>query len=142
MVTETNVTRDRPREEHETDMAKDDKQRAEKIIKESRKQDGSPDEHPYEVGDRVLLDEAEAKRLEVKGYAIPLGGWHDEKDQGETKTDNDVGYGYGPAAVNKRKSNVARAFTQADLDNDVKDGSKNDRTGAGTSAGAAANAGS
>jgi hypothetical protein len=109
--------------------------RMEKIIRESRKEDGSPDKHPYEQGARVLLSESEAKRLENEGFAVPVGGWQGEKDMGETKTNNEVGYGYGPEAVKKRNSNVARSFTEPDLEADAE---ASDKAFDPTSAGAAA----
>lgn len=114
-------------------------ERVEKIIKESRKEDGKgnliPDKHPYKQGDRVVLSENEAKKLEAEGYAVPVGGWQGEKDQGETKTDNDVGLGYGPEAVAARKSNVARSFTEADLEADKEASDKAfDPTSGGASA--------
>ena len=108
----------------------------EKIVKESRKEDGSADKHPYKEGARVLLSESEAKKLEAEGFAVPIGGWQGEKDMGETKTDNEVGVGYGPEAVKKRNSNVARAFTEADIEADKEAGDKAfDPTSAGAAAG-------
>lgn len=109
--------------------------RMEKIIRESRKEDGSPDKHPYKEGARVLMSESESKKLEADGFCVPLGGWQGEKDMGETKTDNDTGYGYGPEGVKARGSNVARAFTDADLEADKEAG---DKAFDPTSAGAAA----
>lgn len=99
-------------------------ERMEKIIRESRKENGNPDKHPYKEGARVLMSEQEAKKLEVEGFAVPLGGWIGEKDQGEDKTTNDVGYGYGPEGVKARGSNVARAFTDVDLEADKEAGDK------------------
>lgn len=92
--------------------------RHEKIVKESRKADGSPKDHPYAKGQSVMLPEDEAKELEAKGYCVPLGGWVGEKDMGEVKTDNEVGVGYGPEAIAARNSNVVQSFTEADLEAD------------------------
>ena len=65
----------------------------------------------YRKDQKVLLAEYDAKEREVKGECVPLDCWVDEKDMGESKTDNDYGVGYRPLAVAKRKSNVARSFT-------------------------------
>lgn len=85
--------------------------RMEKILRDT--EDGV-----YQKGQKVLLSEEEAKQREVAGEAMPIGGWMDEKDMGETKTDNEVGAGYGPFAVAARNSNVARSFTADELEAD------------------------
>lgn len=89
--------------------------------------------HPYKAGQLVTLPESEAKKLEVpvegegsrsaslagtKRYAVPVGGWTGEKDQGESTTDEEVGAGYGPQAVAARKSNVAQSFTEDEREAD------------------------
>ena len=63
--------------------------------------------HSYKQGQKVTLSESEAKKLEASGHVVPLGGWVQEKDQGETKTDNEVGAGYGPLAAEKNKEQGA-----------------------------------
>ncbi len=96
--------------------------RHEKVVKESRGEDGSPKDHPYAKGQSVLLSEEEAKELEAKGYVVPLGGWVGEKDMGEVKTDNEVGLGYGPDAIASRNSNVVRSFAADELEADKQQG--------------------
>lgn len=89
--------------------------RREKFVEDS--EDGV-----YAKGLTVTLDREEAIERENRGECIPVGGWQGAKDMGETKTDEEAGYGYGPLAVAARNSNVTSSFDNADLAADAEAG--------------------